>query len=303
MLLGYQQHRMETQGTTDLQGQTEGPDIITGTSMSAAAAVSSSPNRASSSDALPDYPVEFEGAESANEDDWVPKVNITPPERKEGDLPPLLPIGDVFDSDDEIHDLPQMAMVEPGDEAASQTFEYARTSKERGNDCFERGDFETALLHYGEALKLHSTDAPATAVFLSNRSLCHLKLQNYADAIIDASVAIQLRPSIKPLARRATAFAELRQWSLAVIDYKSALRFEPKNIECLRELKKCLVQVSAECSAQLEACKQHLKDQQEQWNSQRDYGEIKKLQVQIADVQRQLEEVRDDLATVAKMAQ
>jgi tetratricopeptide (TPR) repeat protein len=299
---------VETTAATDVATpQRKPPAVITGTSMSAAAAVAAVPKKSPATEvaaAPPDPPAEPLNAATTAKVKEAPArvVTITPPERKSpDDLFPLIPTGDVFDSDDEIHDLPQMAMVEAEDQAAAQTFEYARTSKERGNDCFERGDFETALLHYGEALKLHSTDAAATAVFLSNRSLCHLKLHNYADAIVDASVAIQLRPSIKPLARRATAYAELRQWSLAVADYKRALRFEPKNIECLRELKKCLIQVSAECSEQLDACKTHLAAQQNRFGSSRDIAEIKKLQVQISDVQAQLEEVRDDLATVATL--
>jgi len=57
-----------------------------------------------------------------------------------------------------------------------------------------------------------------------------LKLGRYYESITDASISIERKPSIKAHARRAAAWAALKEHILAVEDYKQALEFEPKNL-------------------------------------------------------------------------
>jgi tetratricopeptide (TPR) repeat protein len=96
-------------------------------------------------------------------------------------------------------------------------------------------------------------------VFFSNRALVYLKLGRYYESITDATTSIERKPSIKAYARRAAAWASLKEHLLAVDDYKHALEFEPKNLECLQEFHRCLACLEQEFKAKLQSNPQNEK--------------------------------------------
>jgi len=147
-------------------------------------------------------------------------------------LPLLTPIGEVADKHlDDIIGTPQ---------AETQ----AIAEKEQGNKSFQQfsHNYLAALVHYSNAIKLN----PKEAVFYSNRALVYLKLNRFFEAINDCTASIDRNPTWKAFARRAAAWAALKEYALAAEDCKRALRFEPSNKECLQELQKCLHNIEEE---------------------------------------------------------
>jgi tetratricopeptide (TPR) repeat protein len=67
----------------------------------------------------------------------------------------------------------------------------AEEFKEKGNDLFKKNKYEEAILWYSKAVAAD----PANPVYLANRAQCHIKLENYGTALIDASHAIKVDPS------------------------------------------------------------------------------------------------------------
>jgi tetratricopeptide (TPR) repeat protein len=67
----------------------------------------------------------------------------------------------------------------------------AEQHRQKGNICFERKQYEEALCHYTEAIKLD----PNNHIYYSNRSSCYYYLKKYEYALEDAYKSIQLCPS------------------------------------------------------------------------------------------------------------
>jgi stress-induced-phosphoprotein 1 len=63
----------------------------------------------------------------------------------------------------------------------------AETEKELGNDCFKTNDFEGALFHYNNAIKVD----PNNLVYYSNKSTALIKLKRFEDAFEAALLAIE----------------------------------------------------------------------------------------------------------------
>ncbi|NXN81579.1 TOM34 protein, partial [Bombycilla garrulus] len=100
-----------------------------------------------------------------------------------------------------------------------------------GNEEFRRGQYGLAAEHYSRALALLEAAGDAAAeersVLLANRAACHLKDGACSLCVADCSSALQLVPfGIKPLLRRAAAYEALERYSLAYVDYKTALQVD-----------------------------------------------------------------------------
>ena len=59
--------------------------------------------------------------------------------------------------------------------------------KEEGNERFKAGNYEGAISRYTEALYLGDMKDSDKATIHKNRAMCHLKLEEYDDAVKDAS--------------------------------------------------------------------------------------------------------------------
>ncbi|NWT17692.1 TOM34 protein, partial [Vireo altiloquus] len=69
--------------------------------------------------------------------------------------------------------------------------------------------------------------AEERSVLLANRAACHLKDGACSLCVADCSSALELVPfGIKPLLRRAAAYEALERYSLAYVDYKTALQVD-----------------------------------------------------------------------------
>ncbi|KAH7727022.1 unc-45 A [Aphelenchoides avenae] len=105
--------------------------------------------------------------------------------------------------------------------------EEAVALKNEGNRNFVQGDYAKAVECYTKSLEIEGT-----AEALANRSLAHLKLEQYAAAYVDADESMLMdknRPHIKPLFRRAQALIGLKLNDPARIDLISCLKLEPNN--------------------------------------------------------------------------
>ena len=64
-------------------------------------------------------------------------------------------------------------------------------AKNRGNACLSAKDFDGAIDHYSQAIKLD----PEDPVFYSNRSAAYLSKGFHESALKDAKECIKLKPS------------------------------------------------------------------------------------------------------------
>ena len=74
--------------------------------------------------------------------------------------------------------------------------------KDAGNDAYRKGDFEGAIRGYSEALQCDMPDSDRATV-LSNRAQCHLRREQYDNAIEDCTACLTLDPeNVKAMFRR-----------------------------------------------------------------------------------------------------
>jgi Potential Monad-binding region of RPAP3 len=130
-----------------------------------------------------------------------------------------------------------------GESPASSTLTFDR-EKAQGNECFGRGDYEDALVHYRAA----GAENPSSPVPPSNAAMTLLRLKRPADALEAATSALELlaahpdRPgglqlTVKTLLRRATARTELKLYALAAHDLQEILILQPGHEYASRTLR------------------------------------------------------------------
>jgi len=110
--------------------------------------------------------------------------------------------------------------------------------RERGNALFKQGKFREAIRAYTTCIGIWNGSVSA----FSNRSLCHLKLKDWAKAVADASIALKLDPDhVKALQRRAVARNALGQHRAAISDLSKAhdLADASARKAIVAELRKC----------------------------------------------------------------
>jgi serine/threonine-protein phosphatase 5 len=108
--------------------------------------------------------------------------------------------------------------------------------KTKANTCFADNQIKEAISLYISALELN----PSNHILYANRAFCHIKLENYGSAILDASEAIRRDPSyIKGYYRRGTANLALGKLKQAKWDFREACKIEPGNKEARSKLADC----------------------------------------------------------------
>ncbi|XP_055476270.1 protein unc-45 homolog B isoform X2 [Psammomys obesus] len=101
--------------------------------------------------------------------------------------------------------------------------------KEEGNQHFQRQDYKAATKSYSQALKL-TKDKALLATLYRNRAACGLKMESYAQAVSDASRAIDINSAdIKALYRRCQALEHLGKLDQAFKDVQRCATLEPRN--------------------------------------------------------------------------
>uniref|UniRef100_A0A2K6QWU3 Sperm-associated antigen 1 n=1 Tax=Rhinopithecus roxellana TaxID=61622 RepID=A0A2K6QWU3_RHIRO len=97
--------------------------------------------------------------------------------------------------------------------------------KEKGNEAFNSGDYEEAVVYY-----TRSISALPTVVAYNNRAQAEIKLQNWNSAFQDCEKVLELEPgNVKALLRRATTYKHQNKLQEAIEDLSKVLDVEPDN--------------------------------------------------------------------------
>lgn len=79
---------------------------------------------------------------------------------------------------------------------------------------------------------------------------------------------------VKAYARRGAAWVALKEFFLAAEDYKKALKLQPRNLECLPELEKCLHYLERDYSIKLQTDSNNEKLKKSLFNVREDLRKI-----------------------------
>lgn len=105
----------------------------------------------------------------------------------------------------------------------------AKDYKKKGNDAFNAQNYDEAIEHYSEAIRLD----PSGAVYYSNRAAVYATLRDARRALDDANMCIQLDPSfVKGYIRKGQALYDLERWDEADSAYREGLMLDPSNDKC-----------------------------------------------------------------------
>ncbi|KAL8210123.1 hypothetical protein R6Q57_006855 [Mikania cordata] len=102
----------------------------------------------------------------------------------------------------------------------------ADEAKAKGNAAFSVGNFTDAIRHFTDAINL----APTNHVLYSNRSAAYASLNQYSEALSDATKTVDLKADwSKGYSLLGAAHHGLRQFEDAVLAYKKGLEVDPNN--------------------------------------------------------------------------
>eukprot|EP00349_Pseudokeronopsis_sp_Brazil_P006212 CAMPEP_0202964284 /NCGR_PEP_ID=MMETSP1396-20130829/8364_1 /ASSEMBLY_ACC=CAM_ASM_000872 /TAXON_ID= /ORGANISM="Pseudokeronopsis sp., Strain Brazil" /LENGTH=381 /DNA_ID=CAMNT_0049686273 /DNA_START=64 /DNA_END=1209 /DNA_ORIENTATION=+ len=105
----------------------------------------------------------------------------------------------------------------------------AEEEKIKGNTAINSKDYESAIKHYSEALKL-SSDGPNSHVYFCNRAAAYCHTNQYQLAVDDCLSSIALSPDyVKAHSRLGLAYYFQENYQDAVDAYERAVELEPDN--------------------------------------------------------------------------
>lgn len=126
----------------------------------------------------------------------------------------------------------EVEKVESTIDAPNQT--PAEKEKKLGNEFFAKKEYDDAIVHYSEAIKLD----PENAVFYSNRAACYASKAMWKHSLEDAVMCISKDSKfIKGYYRLATAQMELKEYDDSEATIRAALVLEPNNEILVKQLK------------------------------------------------------------------
>ena len=104
--------------------------------------------------------------------------------------------------------------------------------KEKGNTILKAGDYEKSIHLYTKSINMY-----ATSHCYGNRSLAHYKMQNFENAIDDATNALRCDENYcKGYLRRADAYVALQNYDYAIKDYKSFLTWNSNDSRIVEKI-------------------------------------------------------------------
>ncbi|XP_002741398.1 uncharacterized protein LOC100373793 [Saccoglossus kowalevskii] len=122
------------------------------------------------------------------------------------------------------------------DEDKERRKQQAQELKVKGNDVFKDGDFSEAIDAYTQALLICPLCyKKERSIMYSNKAACHVRTENYEEAISDCSKAIELHSTyVKALLRRAQTYEKLEKLDEALEDYQKVLHLDNSSWEARR---------------------------------------------------------------------
>ncbi|GFT86582.1 RNA polymerase II-associated protein 3, partial [Trichonephila clavipes] len=113
--------------------------------------------------------------------------------------------------------------------------QLALVKKDKGNDFFKNGDYDSAINSYTVGMELD----PENALLSANRAMAFLKKEQFQAAENDCNLCLSLDPTyVKAYLRRGTARKALDKIHLAHSDFLKVLELEPENKQARLELEK-----------------------------------------------------------------
>ncbi|CAH3159602.1 unnamed protein product [Pocillopora meandrina] len=117
--------------------------------------------------------------------------------------------------------------------------EIAKVCLEEGNKEYRQGEANNAINSYTEGLQVNCKDKRLNAKLYSNRAAAHFRLANYVECLDDATVAVQLEPTlIKAIKKGARACVQLYWYKEARSWLYMGLAVENNNKRLLQLLRK-----------------------------------------------------------------
>lgn len=134
----------------------------------------------------------------------------------------------------------------------------AEAAKALGNEHFKTNRLNQALTAYTDAIDISIDDDddldslsgfvnPSIQVYYSNRAFCHIKMENYGSALLDATKAIEAKGDFpKGWYRRGSANLLLGKVKDAERDFKQLCKLLPSDQDARTKLKECQKQLMAD---------------------------------------------------------
>lgn len=137
-----------------------------------------------------------------------------------------------------------MQEEKPKKQEASQPSNDAEAEKNKGNEEYKKRNFQKAIEHYDNAIRLN----PNEAIYLNNKAAVYLELEQYDECISICDSALEVLKSQaydsqklgKVLARKASAYARKQDYKTAIEWYKNSLleNSDPKVKDEVKKLEK-----------------------------------------------------------------
>jgi serine/threonine-protein phosphatase 5 len=123
----------------------------------------------------------------------------------------------------------------------SKSLPTAQQLKDLGNQQFQQQKYAEAERLYSDAIQVTPLDQKnLLAVLYSNRAFCHLKLESFGSAIVDANSALEQDPNyVKAYYRRGSAHLILRSFDDAQNDFKKVVQIVPNDRESRKKFAEC----------------------------------------------------------------
>lgn len=105
--------------------------------------------------------------------------------------------------------------------------------KEEGNKSYKSGEFKKAITYYTKAIASDRSGTLSDRLY-SNRAMCHFKLGNLEECVIDCDASLDINPKHdKSIFRRMEANYKLKNVQAAEKDCKLLLSMNPKHTAAL----------------------------------------------------------------------